>query len=197
MNYIVLDMEWNRPLSRTRKIKYPVMLNGEIIEIGAVKMDESLTFVDQFDVMISPKFYKTMNKAVHEVTLISNEDIGNGVPFEQAISEFKSWCGDEYIFLTWGPSDMNILWKNLTVYGLKSDWLPESFDAQLMFDDQVTMECRQFALSYAIWKLGIKPYPAHKAVNDALNTAEIIKKLDMMNWMAEERQYRNEEADCI
>ena len=59
------------------------------------------------------------------------------------------------------------------------------------------MECRQFALSYAIWKLGIKPYPAHKAVNDALNTAEIIKKLDMMNWMAEERQYRNEEADCI
>ena len=48
-----------------------------------------------------------------------------------------------------------------------------------MFDDQVTQEGRDFALSYAMWKMEIKPAPSHDALNDAINTAEVMRHLDL------------------
>ena len=39
MNYIVIDLEWNQPLSPQRMIREPFNLGGEIIQIGAVKID--------------------------------------------------------------------------------------------------------------------------------------------------------------
>ena len=68
MKYIVLDMEWNRPVSRNAMIKHPIKLKGEIIQIGAVMLDENLEEIDNFDVMICPKFYKRMHKEVEALT---------------------------------------------------------------------------------------------------------------------------------
>jgi hypothetical protein len=36
-----------------------------------------------------------------------------------------------------------------------------------------------FALSYAMWKFDIKPERSHDALNDAINTVEVMKKLDL------------------
>ena len=41
MNYIVLDMEWNQANSYAEMVKDPIMLTGEIVQIGAVKLDET------------------------------------------------------------------------------------------------------------------------------------------------------------
>ena len=38
MNYIVLDMEWNQANSYSEMVKDPIMLTGEIVQIGAVKL---------------------------------------------------------------------------------------------------------------------------------------------------------------
>ena len=46
MNYIVLDLEWNQcPTGKSGEIR---RLPFEIIEIGAVKLDENLQYVDSF-----------------------------------------------------------------------------------------------------------------------------------------------------
>ena len=45
MNYIVLDLEWNQPFSNKTAIKSPVFLKGEIVQIGAVKLDDSFKAV--------------------------------------------------------------------------------------------------------------------------------------------------------
>lgn len=37
MNYIVFDMEWNQAFTNKRMVRTPVVLYGEIIQIGAVK----------------------------------------------------------------------------------------------------------------------------------------------------------------
>lgn len=42
MKYIVIDMEWNRPERRNRLVKEPIVLHGEIIQIGAVMLNEEL-----------------------------------------------------------------------------------------------------------------------------------------------------------
>ena len=48
MNYIVFDLEWNQPLYAGMQKKHPVYLEGEIIEIGAVKFDEHDEMLDSF-----------------------------------------------------------------------------------------------------------------------------------------------------
>ena len=68
---------------------------------------------------------------------------------------------------------------NMEYHGMPIDGLPRCFDIQLMFDDQVTMEGRDFALNYAMWKMEIKPALSHDALNDAINTAEVMRHLDL------------------
>lgn len=46
-------------------------------------------------------------------------------------------------------------------------------------NDQITQEDRSFALSYAMWKFDIKSERSHDALNDAINTVEVMKKLDL------------------
>ena len=58
MNYVVVDFEWNQACygkgSENRKIPF------EIIEIGAVKLDENLKEIDRFSRTIRPKVYKKL-----------------------------------------------------------------------------------------------------------------------------------------
>lgn len=189
MNYIVLDLEWNQPVSSRHMVKTPIRLVGEIIQIGAVKLDEDLKTIDTFEVMVAPVYYTKMNRCVHEVTRLNEEDIFKGLDFRTAIMLFKEWCEkdkEEYIFFTWGADDIYMLEDNLCIHNMSTSWLPEAYDAQIMFDDQITMEDRRFSLSYAIWKFGIKPLSAHDALNDAKNTVEVMRHLDVYDWLKED-----------
>ena len=48
MNYIVLDVEWNQPFNMKSMVKKTLMLRGEIVQIGAVKLDENYHILDTF-----------------------------------------------------------------------------------------------------------------------------------------------------
>ena len=73
MNYIVLDMEWNQGypgagvfIGDSRKI-----LAGEIIQIGAVKLDENFKLLDTYSKLIKPVFYRKMHFKVEQLTGIN------------------------------------------------------------------------------------------------------------------------------
>lgn len=191
-NYIILDLEWNLPISKSRTVRNPILLSGEIIQIGAVKTDMDLNIIDKIDIMIKAKYYTKMNKFVTDLTLITDEDLKSGISFKEAITQFRQWCGDDCIWFTWGPEDIAMIKRNLTIHDMSCDWLPENFDAQLMFDDYVTCENRSFSLDYARFKFGIKGNLSHDALNDALATCEVMKRLDVNQWVIEEREYRQE-----
>lgn len=195
MEYIVLDFEWNNPEKRGRLVKNPVVLHGEIIQIGAVKLNERLEELDSFNIKIHPEFYTKMNKIVKDLTGITDEDLAGCISFKEAIEQFKTWCGDNCIFLTWGGSDIKILKENLLVHELDCNWIPESFDAQLMFDLQETMENRDYSLDYAVYYFGIKGNKGHDALNDAIDTASVIRHLELMEFIEEERAWRAEQDE--
>ena len=88
MQYIVMDMEWNNAYSK----KLGAFVN-EIIEIGAVKLDDSLRVLDTFSVIIKSKIGKKLRGRVKTLTHLTNEDISNGIPFEDAFSQFENWVG--------------------------------------------------------------------------------------------------------
>lgn len=189
MNYIVLDMEWNYPLTRKKKVRDPFFLRGEIIQIGAVKLDAQLEVCDSFEAMIRPEFYPYINRKVQKLTLITQSDVEQGISFEKAIYQFKQWCGPGDIILTWGCEDIQMLIDNLDFRDMDFDWIPEDFDAQWMFDDQVTLENRRYSLDYARFKFDVKGRNAHNALNDAYNTAEVLQHLNVAEWIEEERAY--------
>ena len=176
--YVVFDLEWNRPTTRYRAKNNGVKLKGEIIQIGAIKLNQKLEVIDEFDIYVKPQVYHKMLKEITQITDITNDMLNEGVPFQQAVKMFLDWCGEDYVFCSWSANDILRLEENMLYYNMEIDDLPECYDMQYMFDDQITMDGRDFALSYAMWKLNIKPKRAHSALNDAINTASVMRFLD-------------------
>ena len=59
MNYIVFDLEWNQcPYGKEKENK---RLPFEIIEIGAVKLDENRNITDSFQLLIKPEVYRKLH----------------------------------------------------------------------------------------------------------------------------------------
>ena len=52
MQYVVVDLEWNQAMSSKSSVfnKLPIHLRGEIIEIGAVKLNEDMTPGEEFTI---------------------------------------------------------------------------------------------------------------------------------------------------
>lgn len=97
MEYVVMDLEWNHPTTRKKKVKN---LHGEIMQIGAVKVDEHMNVIDTFDMLVKPNFYHKVNHDIHELTGITTEELQSGTPFVEGIDLFRQWCGDEFKFIT-------------------------------------------------------------------------------------------------
>ena len=110
MHYIIFDLEWNQPQVQTELVTEPVCLTGEIIEIGAVKLDESFAPVDELRLYIAPQYYTKLHRRVASLTGIHDRELqARGVPFPEAFAAFRQWCGEDAAYMTWslysGPWD--------------------------------------------------------------------------------------------
>ncbi len=183
MDYIVLDMEWNQPWpgSPSAKKVLPVAIRGEIIQIGAVRVTQDRRVADEFQVMIRPKYYRHLNRRVSKLTGIKEARLkAEGIPFPEAMEQFRSWCGEDIVFLTWGFDDITILRENLQLYGLDTGWTDRWYNAQMIFNAQTDGSNAQKALKTALEIFEIEPSrPAHDALGDAYHTALICARLDL------------------
>ena len=182
--YIVMDLEFNRSNNFYVSERNGVKLPNEIIEIGAVKLDNNLNELDRFCSFIKPAVYTKINTEVKKLTDITNDMVYEGVEFPEAIKAFLEWCEDGD-FITWSENDIIMIEDNMSYYGLSIDNLPRCYDIQPMFSDQIMDDDRNFALNYALWKLDIKPETSHDALNDAINTAEVLRRLDLTEGLEE------------
>ena len=119
MDYIVMDLEWNQ--NPYGKSNYYPDLPFEIIEIGAVRVSEDREILDSYQQVIRPRVYKKLHYKIREITHFTEEELKEGKDFKRAIIEFLDWCGDDYMFCTWGSMDLTELQKNMKHY--KILWL--------------------------------------------------------------------------
>ena len=192
MNYIVMDMEWNQPWpgSPSARKVLPVQIRGEIIQIGAVRVTEDQQVADEFQIMIKPKFYRSLNRRVSKLTGIKESRLkAEGVPFPDAMEQFRSWCGEDVVFLTWGFDDIGILKENLRLFNLPEDWTDRWYNAQMISNAQTDGSTAQKALKTAMEMFEIEASrPAHDALGDAYHTALICARLDLKKGMDEYKQ---------
>ena len=181
MHYIIFDLEWNQPIYSGMRITSPVFLEGEVIEIGAVKTNESCELLDTFKILITPKYYKKMNNNVSKLTGIGNKELMKGIVFPDAFSAFMKWCGEDPIFMSWSNNDLRVLRENLRLFHMDPDiYMKKVYDLQQFFDRQILHEGRSCGLSEALEKVGETGMEAHDALHDAINTFYVSKHLDLV-----------------
>lgn len=171
-----MDLEWNQALNPSKTVREPVLLHGEIIQIGAVKTDDKFNLIDKIKINVRPKYYKKMNPHVAQITGITDMQLTSGETFPQSFRRFKEWCGSEFRFITWGFDDLNMLADNLTLHGLDPSFGSDYINLQLIYNRQMKSEHLQCALSTAAESLEIPlDVQVHDAFNDAYLTYEVCR----------------------
>lgn len=177
MNYIVLDLEWNQSERKPQENKN---LPFEIIEIGAIKLDGNKRVIGEFSELIKPEVYSNMHHITKSLIHLKMEELQKGAPFKEVMNEFLKWCGEEYIFCTWGPLDLLELQRNMKYYNMKplSPGPIAFLDAQKLFSRQYEDKISRRTLEYAVDFLHIeKDIPFHRAFSDAYYTAKVMNKI--------------------
>lgn len=183
MVYIVMDLEWNQ--SACGKAGTVKGIPFEIIEIGAVKLDENRQFLSNFQQIIRPKLYKKLHFAAKELLHITEQDLKGGKPFPEVMKQFLSWCakeGEEYRFCTWGSMDLTELQRNCHYYGMEECFTNPLFyyDLQKNFSAEFGEYRQNPSLEHALEVLSLKTDGTfHRALADAEHTARIFQKLSL------------------
>ncbi len=180
MQYIVIDLEWNQPMSYESAVYKQVgdRLIFEMIQIGAVKLDEALNVVDSISIPIRPVHYIKIHPRIRKMTQLGNEELADALTFLPAMEEFVDWCGEDYTLLTWGCDDVSVLKQNMDFFECKAS-LPPLCDIQRLFSDVYKCKDRK-GLKAAMEMLEIEPDEDrffHNALNDAYYTALVFAKM--------------------
>jgi inhibitor of KinA sporulation pathway (predicted exonuclease) len=183
MYYITLDLEWNQAYAQKAlavQRRLSCRLRGEVIQIGAVKMDSKMNICGSYQIIVKPQYFKKLHRHVSELTGITQEQMDVGTPLPEAAERFKKWCGKDFAFLTWGPDDIPMLKENFHVHGINGAWLDKVYDLQVIFNRQTDDSAKQRSLEYAMDYFGLEQHlPAHDALNDAYFTALVAKELNV------------------
>jgi len=176
MNYIVLDLEWNQSSTKAGEKEIPF----EVIEIGAVKLNEKRQQVDRFSELIKPQIYTRMHQITGRLIHLKMAELKNGKPFPEVMKRFLNWCGEEYRFVTWGSLDLVELQRNMQYHQMEplSEGPFPFFDAQKLFSLAYEDGKSRRNLEYAVDFLHIKKdIPFHRALDDAYYTARVMETL--------------------
>lgn len=67
-------------------------LRGEIIQIGAVRVDENGDVLDTFEMTLRPRIFRKLHWRIAEVTGLSQGDLEAGVPIAEGLRRFQEWA---------------------------------------------------------------------------------------------------------
>lgn len=172
MNYIVFDLE------ATCWQPNPDKNQMEIIEIGAVKVNEQGKIIDEFCEIIKPEIHPQLSDFCTELTTITQDMVNMGISFPEAYDKFRKWIGEDYYLCSWGYYDKKQLTMDCTYHNLPVDWLEQHISVK-----------HQYSTMHGVKKMGIKGALAreeltfegvhHRGIDDAYNISKIfIKYLD-------------------
>lgn len=175
-NYIIFDLEFN-----STKIPGSDKHINEIIEIGAVKLDNSLNEVGSFTSMVKPVFSKKLNSYVKKLTHIHYNELIKSDKFNVVINNFIKWCNidNDTVFITWSDTDLHVLVENYNeILKLERvDFIKNYTDLQ----KYVSCFCKsennnQISLKSAaeFYKIDTKNFSLHRAEDDSRVCAEIL-----------------------
>ncbi|HCC34514.1 MAG TPA: hypothetical protein DEQ02_02285 [Ruminococcaceae bacterium] len=176
MNYHIMDLEWNNAFS----CRHGKFVN-EIIEIGAVRLNDALEHQDEFSQLIKPRLSGRLSSIVKNLTSITMDELGEGVPFAEAVNRLGKWMGEEeHVVLTWSDTDLHVLLENFKKFLNKRHipFLQKYADLQKYLQHRLEIPGgNQIALANAAGQLEIDltGRDMHRALDDSRVCAEMLK----------------------
>ena len=180
MQFIIIDLEWNQPMSYQSHVYREVgdRLLFEMIQIGAVRLNDKFEVVDSISIPIKPTHYVKIHPRIRRMTQLGAEELADAPTFLPAMRQFAEWCGEDYTLLTWGCDDVSVLKQNMDFFGCEEE-IPPLCDIQHLFSDVYKCKDRK-GLKAAMELLEIEPDESrafHNALHDAYYTALVFAKL--------------------
>ncbi len=175
--FVILDLEWNTAYSKREG-----QFINEIIEFGAVKLDENLEITDRFSSFVKPQVEKKLRSRVKTLTSITNEDVSGADVFEVVCNRFTEWVGsvEDTVFMSWGDMDIRALISNCK-YFFDNPFIPfilNYVDLQAYFMSEKELpKGKQIGLSNAAALIDIDPdsFKHHRALADSELSALCFK----------------------
>lgn len=175
MKHVVVDLEMN-PVSREfREVRRK--LNEEVIEIGAVRLDENFQQEAEFQCYVKPE-YGPIKKHITSLTGITQAMVADKKTYAACFQDFVDWVGEEETKIySWSMSDIKQL-RSECRYKLPDfdiGWLNARWvDLQQEFDDRLGLH-NSLALKHALGAMDHKfEGTQHTALADAINTSAIL-----------------------
>ena len=175
MKHVVVDLEMN-PVSREfREVRRK--LNEEVIEIGAVRLDENFQQEAEFQCYVTPE-YGPIKKHITSLTGITQAMVADKKTYAACFQDFVDWVGEEETKIySWSMSDIKQL-RSECRYKLPDfdiGWLNARWvDLQQEFDDRLGLH-NSLALKHALGAMDHKfEGTQHTALADAINTSAIL-----------------------
>ena len=147
--------------------------------------------------MVKPVVYQEMHHFTSQLIHMQMKELERGKPFARVAEEFLKWCGsEEYLFCTWGSTDLTELQRNMRFHNMEplSNGPLRYLDVQKLFSIAYEDRKTRRALEYGVTFLGMEEeLPFHRAFSDAYYTAQIF-----IHIMKENRELlRNESYDVF
>lgn len=181
MKHIVIDLEMN--VLDKRYIKEKQSCSREIIQIGAVLLDEQYQEIGYFNTLVKPQYNDRIERRIEKLTGITTEMVQNAPVFKDAIAQFFLWCHsirDDFYIYQWSLSDCEQITKELELKKvcLSSEdaaLLQRFQDFQKEYGDKLGLS-RALSLKDAVMYAGVDfSGKEHDALDDAKNTAALLR----------------------
>ena len=179
---VVIDIEMCKVQKEYQWKDYPY--EHEIIQIGAVMMDEGYEITDEFSSYVRPK-YGRIDHFIQELTGISDKQIMEALDLEGALDRMVSWLGSCGVtFYSWSRTDYVQIAREIRAKGIDEERMAVLLDKENWVDYQQTAGKRfgkpwrmslEDALMFAEIELEGKQ---HDGLVDARNTARLIAKME-------------------
>ena len=151
----------------------------EIIEIGAVCLDEDGNVRDSFQAFIRPEKNPILTEFCKGLTTIKQDEVDLASTFKTAMPQFLQWvnnvCGhNDYIFYSWGDFDKNIFRRQCIELDVDAKtFLSKHKNAKAIF--AVVNNCKPMGVGSALKfkKMKFIGTP-HRADSDANNIARLV-----------------------
>lgn len=177
--YVIVDLEMCNVPKSNRCDEFH--LRNELIQIGAVVVNEALEITDEFMTFVSPEF-GVVDAFIEKLTGISRNDVQGAPCIKDALEMFMRWLPDDAVLVSWSDSDEAQIRKETEAKGIVLEgldhYLETWLDCQKTFSEKMDAQ-KSYRLSEALIIANINyDEGAHDALVDAKNTARLFVKME-------------------
>ena len=186
MKYIVFDLEATCWENKEQRPVIPGIGKApmEIIEIGAVCVDEEGQVCSEFSEFIHPVIVPTLSDFCKKLTSITQEDVDNAWPFKVVIRKFAWWImqnlrdpEEEAVLCSWGHYDKKQLTQDIKYH--KEDELLVLLQGHFSIKHQhgALVNKKPMGMAQALQLENLELTGTHhRGIDDARNIVKIFNK---------------------